>query len=99
MSLITATITGINTHNVDAVQERLNYLQDGLGAEAITQDLCDVTLVYQYEKGMLEDELNELNPTEEYEALHEFLHEMAVMPMMLGVQVTILNNHDHVLQE
>lgn len=99
MSLITATITGINTHNADAVSEKLKGLVFGLGAKMIAQDLCDTTLTYEYNKDTLEDELNGLNPTEEYEYLHEFLHEMAVMPMMLGVQVTILNNHDHVLQE
>lgn len=92
--MLTIQISGINTHNADNVHYAVKTLVSSIGVEIVAQDLCDVTLTYEYAKELLEDQISAMSPTEAHEDLHELLHEVACMPMELGVQVVINNNHD-----
>ena len=94
MALLTVSVTGINTHNSDAVHDIIGYLRSGLGAEVIDSDLTYSTLTYEYSQDILEDALEEVYPTGETEDLYEFIHEVAMLAVTTGAQVTILRNAD-----
>lgn len=94
MALLTVSVTGINTHNSDEVHDIIGYLRSGLGAEVIDSDLTYSTLTYEYSQDLLEDALEELSTTGETEDLYEFIHEVAMLAVTTGAQVTILRNDD-----